>query len=115
MRFCIFLTFLPKIVKSTLFWHPLFWYLTVEVADINIKASSWLKACEILEAMANSRLSAIKAENKLKFWKNDTTHTKRENLFENADTTTDQGPEERPSKMNSVFKSLSSLFSRGKK
>ena len=87
----------------------------IEVADINTKASSWLKACEILEAMANSRLSAIKAENKLKFWKNDTTHTRRENLFGNADTTTDQGSEERPSKMNSVFKSLSSLFSRGKK
>ena len=84
----------------------------VLIEDINTKASSWLKACDSLEAMADSRLSAIKAENKLKFWKNDTTHMRRENLFEAADITIDQGSEESPSKKKSVFTSLTSLFSR---
>ena len=59
-----------------------------QTEELTLKAESWLRSCNNLESLTNARLAAIKAQKRLKFWKEDATHKKRKNLFDTAEAIT---------------------------
>ena len=56
-----------------------------QTEELILKGESWLRSCKNLESLTIARLAAIKTQKRLKFWKEDTTHKKRKNLFITAE------------------------------
>ena len=65
-----------------------------QTEELILKADSWLRSCNNLESLTNARLAAIKAQKRLKFWKEDTTHKKLKNLFDTTEADTKKESEE---------------------